>query len=626
MLLATAACALLCCAGLCAAQVADDAQAQSLAQAGRHLEAAARYEQLAHRGMFSWDARFALLGALEYLAAGERDEASHLADKVRSRVRTDDERALLALFDGVVALDRGDAATALTALARAPVPASPELASEVLALRGRAEISLGQTLAGVRSFEQRGAALPTAQARAENDRLLFDQLLLHPPASTAAPPGASERERGWLELPVLIAVIGTAPANAGPAVSRGVQDWLAQHPGHPGAAFLPRTAAASSMFAGAGAGFQIALLLPLSGKAQAAAAAVRDGFTASWLASAPGDARTRVRVYDTSPGAAAAYQRALAEGARIVVGPLLKDEIAAIVAAEPSGLPVPTLALNATGAPGAATPAFLYQFALDPEQEARAVAHRIADDGLVRGIALFPDGAWGQRLHEAFVDELQRIGSVTLMSSQYYDADAKDFSGPLRTALGRFAGAGDRSSDRTKPSPARDTGAEQAAGPQFAFIAATPQTARAIRPQLRFQMTYDLAVYATSDAWEPSVRAASDMDGLIFPELPWILYGGQGAPELWQALQQEWATRARGRMRLYAFGYDAFRLAQQLASGASFVSVDGLTGTIELARADAHVHRGLHFARVEGGHLQPAGVTTILAEPATNVAGTPPPP
>jgi outer membrane PBP1 activator LpoA protein len=278
-------------------------------------------------------------------------------------------------------------------------------------------------------------------------------------------------------------------------------------------------------------------------------------------------------------------------------------------------------------ASGTAAPAFLYQFALDPEQEARAVARRIADDGLVRGIALFPDNAWGQRVQAAFTQELQATGTVTLTSAQYYDAGARDFSGPLRAALGRYGGAGDRSAKSNQPPGARNAAAEQATGPQFAFVAAMPQAARAIAPQLRFQMTYDLPLYTTSDAWDPSVRAAADMDGMIFPEMPWLLFGGQGAPELWDAVQDEWSSRARGRLRLYAFGYDAFRLAQQLGSaGAVAAGVDGLTGLLELNRADGRVQRSLQFARIEAGKPQAAGSSVAVFREVlpANATGTPP--
>jgi outer membrane PBP1 activator LpoA protein len=409
-----------------------------------------------------------------------------------------------------------------------------------------------------------------------------------------------------------------------------VRQWLASHPGHPGAAFIPGAqgsgAAGQSLATVTGNAGSVALLLPLSGKQQAAGTAVRDGFTAAWFASATGDTRPRVNIFDTAAdGAATAYQRAVAGGARVVVGPLTKEDIAAVLAAQPAGLPVPTLALNAVTTPGMAAPAFLFQFALDPEQEARAVARRIAADGLTRGVALFPDNSWGQRLHAAFTQELQATGTVTLLSAQFYPPGAKDFSGPLRAVLGRYGGAGDRSSNASQPQPARNAAAEQANGPQFAFVAATPQAARAIRPQLRFQMTYDLPLYTTSDAWDPSVRAAADMDGMVFPEMPWLLYGGEGAPALWDAVNDEWSARARGRLRLYAFGYDAFRLAQQFGSpGAIVAGIDGLTGLLQLDPTDGRVQRNLQFARIEGGKPQVAGVGAAMNPqvPPANTTGT----
>jgi len=606
------------------------AQAAALAQQGDHLAAGARYEQLARRGFMRWDTTTALLAAREYVVGGALDDAQRLADKVRNHVATEAERALALEVDARLALERNDPARALVALRALPSPLPPESAPDLLALRGRAEFASGDALSGVRTFEERRAALSAPAERAANDRLLLDQLLLHPPGPVTAA-GVSERERGWLELPSAMAAAGSSTTGTDAAGNDdAARQWALRYPAHPGAVFLPETAAGASSvtLAGGPAAGSIALLLPLTGKQQAAGMAVRDGFTAAWYASSTADTRPRVDVYDTAgPGAAAAYQRALAAGARVVVGPLTKEDIVAVVAAQPAGLAVPTLALNTVTTSGMAPPAFLYQFALDPEQEARAVARRIADDGLVRGIALFPDNAWGQRVHDAFIQELQATGAVTLMSAQYYDAGSRDFSGPLRAALGRYGGAGDRSAKSNQPPVTRNAAAEQATGPQFAFVAATPQAARAISPQLRFQMTYDLPLYTTSDAWDPSVRAAADMDGMIFPEMPWLLYGGQGAPELWDAVQGEWATRARGRLRLYAFGYDAFRLAQLFGSaGAVAGGVDGLTGLLELNRADGRVQRSLQFARIEAGKPQAAGVSVPVYREVlpANTTGTPP--
>jgi outer membrane PBP1 activator LpoA protein len=609
------------------------AAAEALVRSGRHLEAAAQYEKLARRGFFSWDVDYLLLAAREYGAAGEFDDAERLLARARDRLREPEERLLAARVEAEIALARGDAARALGAFRGLPEPLPDDIAPDLLALRARAEFSVGMTVQGLRTLEERGRLLTAPAARAANDKFLLDQLLLHPPTFQAMPPGLSERERGWLELVVLLPASRDPLRQGDPSLAQQLRDWVSRHPGHPGIPFLP---GADAFVPGAGlaalpsaAPATIAVLLPLSGKQQAAGAAVRDGIAAGWFASGPAAGRPRLAVFDTAAGGVvAAYERAVAEGAQLVIGPLLREDVVAVVNARQGMLPVPTLALNSLGLlETAPPPTFLVQFSLDPEQEARAIARRIAADGLAHGIALFPDSTWGQRVREAFVSELAATGSVTLTSAQYYGLGEQDYAAPLRAALGRFGGAGVRSSDTKKPAPLRNAAAERAAGPQFAFIAATPQTARAIRPQLRFQMTYDLPIYATSDAWDPSVRTVADLDGLVFPEMPWILHSGQGAPELWDAIQQEWSALARGRVRLYAFGYDAYRLALQLRGNASFIGVSGLTGTLTVGH-DGHVQRSLEFARVEGGTPRPAmtnAPSMFLPEPAVNAPGTSPP-
>ena len=203
------------------------AQADALARDGKHLEAAGRYEQLARRGFMNWDAATALLAAREYVMGGDVNDAQRLLDKARSRVRNDDERALLAEVAARIALARGDAARALGILRALPQPWPTDMAPDLLALRGRAEIATGDALGGVRTFEERAALLTSPAARAENDRLLFDQLLQRPPGALTSP-GMSERERGWLELPAIVAADANDPAHAATVAA-----WMSQHPGTP---------------------------------------------------------------------------------------------------------------------------------------------------------------------------------------------------------------------------------------------------------------------------------------------------------------------------------------------------------------------------------------------------------
>jgi outer membrane PBP1 activator LpoA protein len=474
----------------------------------------------------------------------------------------------------------------------------------VLGLRARAEFGAGRMLDGLRTIERRATFVSTTEDRRANYAVLVDALRANPGAATAIPAHAIASERAWFELGQLLSSTDDAAVVAGRAA-----DWRKQHPNHPGAQFLPAPAASTAVATAgtaiamppSGSPEVIALLLPLSGRQQAAGLAVQDGFLAAALAEAP-ERRPRIDVYDTAVlGAEPAYQKALATGAQAVAGPLIKEELASLVASQP--LPVPTLALNALG--GDTPPAFLFQFALDPEQEARAAARRIAGDGRARGIALFPRSTWGDRIYEAFTAELQAAG-VELTAAQFYDPGARDFSAPLRAALGRYGGAGDRTA---KGEPVRrDATAEARDGPQFAFIAASAQTARAIRPQLRFQMAYDVPVYATSDAWDPAARSVPDLDGLTFPEMPWILHAGLGAPELWQVLHADGSAGARSRLRLYAFGFDAYQLLRGLNVAARGVPVQGLTGRLVIA-PDGRVSRELEWARVQGGRPEVAGAS-----------------
>src|SRR6202041_738969 len=76
---------------------------------------------------------------------------------------------------------------------------------------------------------------------------------------------------------------------------------------------------------------QIALLLPLSGRAESVGVAVRDGFIAAYLEQDPAT-RPRLKIYDVAAETVAgAYRHAVDDGAAFVVGPLTKEDVAAVV-------------------------------------------------------------------------------------------------------------------------------------------------------------------------------------------------------------------------------------------------------------------------------------------------------
>ena len=127
----------------------------------------------------------------------------------------------------------------------------------------------------------------------------------------------------------------------------------------------------------------------------------------------------------------ALYQQAVAEGAQQIIGPLTKESVAAL--AGMGSFQIPVLALN-TLDNETSSPAQFYQFSLSPEDEASQVAERAWQDGQRRALALVPEGAWGDRLLQAFTQQWQILGG-TLLEVQRYSSDQRSYSNDVRHLL-----------------------------------------------------------------------------------------------------------------------------------------------------------------------------------------------
>ena len=350
----------------------------------------------------------------------------------------------------------------------------------------------------------------------------------------------------------------------------------------------------------AAAGAHIALLLPIAGRAASAAISVRDGFMTAYY-QLPANARPRVRIYDTgSQSVADALTQATGAGADFIVGPLTREEVTA--AADFPGLHVPLLALNFLPAERT-PPAQFYQYALSPEDEARLVARRVLEEHHRRGVALVPAGEWGTRVLAAFRQELQ-AGGGELTGTGQIDSTRTDYSAAITEVL------------RTSDSTARYHRLESILATklqfeprrrndiEFIFAPAPANLERLLRPQLRFHFAGDLPTYATSDAFEPDVHANQDLEGLMFPDMPWML-GGDLADAVRAATREAWPNGGPHRGRLFAFGFDAFRLTEALrhVGVSGNISVAGLTGQLSLD-AQRHVRRELGWAQLHDGELR----------------------
>lgn len=581
-------------------------RAEKLSRDGDYQGAAQAYEALAAQSPGELRDRFLLRAAREYVRANQMEQANALLKRVSTTLPTADF-ALRAQIAAEIALQAQRPEKALAELERIPQPLPREETSEILALRARALFALNRPAAGIATALERERSLTNQDDVRANRRLIWQGLQRSAAgnADFTAPPNASATLTGWLDLGRAALIAARNPFTA----NEDLADWRSRYPGHPANSLLTEDVL-PELGVGLDYPTQIALVLPLSGRQQAMGMAVRDGFLAALLQQdAP--KRPTLNVYDSAEmGATTAYRRAIADGAQFVVGPLTKDEVTAIAAAGETS--VLTLALNQL-ADNTAPPPLMFQFALDPEEEARQVAQRVTADGRMRGLVLLPNNEWGQRVFRAFDSELKTLGGA-IAGMRFYDPAARDYSQPITQLLlvdesrARANALSSVLGTRLEFEPRRRGDA------QFVFIGAQPVQGRSLRPALRFHLAQDLPVYATSDIFEPDAQANNDLEGVIFPDMPWVISPDAVSTELRNALNKHWPVRARGRGRLYAFGFDAYRIVPLLKAGkfGSAHAIPGMTGLLSIDDK-GRVRRELDWARVSDGKATPLGAAATAS-------------
>lgn len=581
-------------------------QAEKQSRDGDHRGAAQSFEQAAAQAPGELRNRFLLRAAREYLRDDQSDQAGALLKQVGTTLPGADF-ALRASVAAEINLKQQKPDRALAELDSIPQPLPREDVSDLLALRARALFALNRPAAGITTALERERGLNNQDEVRANRKLIWQGLQQSAAgnADFSAPPGSSATVTGWLELGHAALTAARNPFTA----NEDLADWRGRYPSHPANALLNEDVL-PELGVGLDYPTQIGLILPLSGRQQGPGVAVRDGFLAALLQQEQSK-RPVVNVYDSAEmGATTAYRRAIADGAQFIVGPLTKDDVTAIATSGETS--VLTLALNQTG-DEVSQPSLMFQFALDPEDEARQVAQRVTADGRMRGLLLLPNNEWGRRVFKAFDTELKTLGG-TIAAMRFYDPEARDYSTPITQLL-----LIDESRQRANSlSAAIGTHLEfeprRRGDAQFVFVGAQPVQGRSLRPALRFHLTDDLPVYATSDIFEPDSEANSDLEGVIFPDMPWVISPDAVSTELRTALSKHWPVRARGRGRLYAFGFDAYRLVPLLKAGkfGNEHSVPGMTGLLSVD-SKGRVRRELDWAQVAGGKANPLSTAAATA-------------
>lgn len=587
-----------------ATQARMESEAEQLAAQGNFAEASKRYETLASQASKADRDHMALKAAWYAVQSGNVIKAQSLLDD-SNRTLVGSDGILRTVVSAALALRGNQADRAISMLDQIPLPMPDDIAPDALAVRSQALFASGRVVLALNAALERERILKSAPAIAQSHQQIWSSLKQAVTAGRdmTPPPGASRTVAGWMDLTRAWNNSQRDPF----AFNRAMNDWRARYPGHPGAEFIIISPLPPAQMAARNTGDHIALLLPLSGRQLSSGIAVRDGFLAAYLRQ---DVAVRpvLQIYDTAlEGALPAYKHAVDDGASMIIGPLLKEDVQALAIAP--DITVPTLALNNAGDAVAASPLF-FQFSLDPEDEARQVAMRARAEGKSKAIVLVPNNEWGQRMQRAFIAELQSQGG-TLTELRAYDPAARDYVGLVTQLL---------APRNPVPPPPKPKDLENALGAKtpvskipehrddfdFVFFAAQAAQAKQLRPALRFMLPdMSIPVYSTSDAYEPGSSTTSDLDGLRFTDMPWVINRDPQADALYTTINRYWSTSLRARGRLYAFGADAYTLLDVLkAARPQLVApVRGMTGLLAIDQS-GHVRRQVDWAQIVKGQPQ----------------------
>jgi branched-chain amino acid transport system substrate-binding protein len=279
---------------------------------------------------------------------------------------------------------------------------------------------------------------------------------------------------------------------------------------------------------------RVALLVPLTGANAGVGESIANAANMAVLDT--GGKTIRVTMYDTATGAAAAAQKAIAEGNKLILGPLLADDVRAVApVARAAKVPVITFS-NDVGVAGNG----VYVMGFAPTQSIERVVNYARSKGVTKFAGLIPSGLYGQRASTAFLRSVESAGGQ-VVSLQTFDRSA----GSITAAITRLS--------NTSPYDA-------------VLIADSARVAIQAGPIIRAKGGAGARLLGT-ELWnaEGALAASPALRGAWFASV---------SDGVYSQLSGKYRARfGKGPYRLASLGYDAVLLVSRIGSDWRFGSV-----------------------------------------------------
>ena len=158
---------------------------------------------------------------------------------------------------------------------------------------------------------------------------------------------------------------------------------------------------------------RVALLVPLSGENGAVGSSIANAATMALLDTNADN--LRITTYDTATGARSAAARAIAEGNKLILGPMLGDNVSAVMA---EARPAKVTMISFSNDIGVASPDVFVMGHIPGQAISRAVDYA-RQNGRTNFAAILPDGEYGQRAEAALSGAVQANGGKIVDIERY---------------------------------------------------------------------------------------------------------------------------------------------------------------------------------------------------------------
>ena len=327
---------------------------------------------------------------------------------------------------------------------------------------------------------------------------------------------------------------------------------------------------------------RIALLVPMTGENAAVGQSISNAATMALLDT--NAANLRVTTYDTAANAGQAAQRAVADGNKLILGPLLSENIGAVLAhSRAAKIPLISFSNDETAASRDA-----YIMGNLPSQSVeRSVAYAVGRGVKTFG-ALVPRGEYGQRASDALMAATRKAGA-SVQAMEAYDRSNSSVTAAARRLRER-------------------------SGYGAVLIADGSRMATLAAPVLK--PGGDATQIIGTELWsgEKSVSAAPALSGAWFSAVSDNRFG-----QFSQSYRRRYGATP---YRIATLGYDAvlltLRIAREWQPGTTFPTARlsdkdgflGLDGAFRFNRSGA-IERSLEVREIRGG-----SVVTVSPAPA----------